>query len=106
MTTYPYLTQVVHGAARSRPDQLCLICGDRRTTNAQFRERVARLAGALRRTGVGPDDRVAIISLNSDRVVEAFFGCFWAGAVATPLNVRWNPREMAHALNDCGPGCS
>jgi acyl-CoA synthetase (AMP-forming)/AMP-acid ligase II len=102
MTTYPYLTQVVHGAARSRPDQLCLICGDRRTTNAQFRERVARLAGALRRIGVGPDDRVAIISLNSDRVVEAFFGCFWAGAVATPLNVRWNPREMAHALNDCG----
>jgi len=54
------------------------------------------------RIGVGPDDRVAIISLNSDRVVEAFFGCFWAGAVASPLNVRWDPREMAHALNDCG----
>jgi non-ribosomal peptide synthetase component E (peptide arylation enzyme) len=65
MTTYPYLTQVVHGAARSRPDQLCLICGDRRTTNAQFRERVARLAGALRRIGVGPDDRLLRLLLGA-----------------------------------------
>ena len=47
MPTYPYLTQVVHGAARSRPDQPCLIYGARRTSNAQFRDRVARLAGGL-----------------------------------------------------------
>jgi acyl-CoA synthetase (AMP-forming)/AMP-acid ligase II len=102
MPTYPYLTQVVHGAARSRPDQPCLIYGDRRTSNAQFRDRVARLAGGLLEAGARPGDRVAIIALNSDRFVEVFFGCFWAGAAAAPLNVRWTPTEMAHALNDCG----
>ena len=36
MPTYPYLTQVVHDAARSRPDQPCLIYGVRRTSNAQL----------------------------------------------------------------------
>ena len=102
MPTYPYLTQVVHGAARSRPDQPCLIYGARRTSNAQFRDRVARLAGGLLAAGVRPGDRVAIIALNSDRVVESFFGCFWAGAAAAPLNVRWTPAEMAYALRDCG----
>ena len=102
MPTYPYLTQVVHSAARSRPDQPCLIYGERRTGNAEFRERVVRLAGGLLAAGVRPGDRVAIIALNSDHFVESFFGCFWAGAVATPLNVRWTPAEMAYALNDCG----
>jgi acyl-CoA synthetase (AMP-forming)/AMP-acid ligase II len=101
MPTYPYLTQVVHSAARSRPDQPCLIYGERRTSNAEFRDRVARLAGGLLAAGVRPGDRVAIIALNSDRFVESFFGCFWAGAVAAPLNVRWTLAEMAYALNDC-----
>jgi acyl-CoA synthetase (AMP-forming)/AMP-acid ligase II len=101
MPTYPYLTQVVHSAARSRPDQPCLIYGERRTSNAEFRDRVARLAGGLLAAGVRPGDRVAIVALNSDRFVESFFGCFWAGAVAAPLNVRWTPAEMAYALNDC-----
>ena len=54
MPTYPYLTQVVHGAARSRPDQPCLIYGARRTSNAQFRDRVARLAGVGRRSMAVP----------------------------------------------------
>lgn len=95
MPTYPYVTQVVHGAARSRPDQPCLIYGERRTSNAQFRDRVARLAGGLLAAGVRPGDRVAIIALNSDRFVESFFGCFWAGAAAAPLNVRWTPHARA-----------
>jgi acyl-CoA synthetase (AMP-forming)/AMP-acid ligase II len=101
MVTYPYLTQVVHSAARSRPDQPCLVYGARRTTNAGFRDRVARLAGAFGRLGVRAGDRVGILALNSDRLVEAFFGCFWAGAVASPVNVRWSPQEIAYALGDC-----
>ncbi len=102
MSTHPYLTQVVHSAARARPDQPCLIFGSRRTTNAQFRDRVARLAGGLQAAGLRPGERVAITALNSDRFVTAFFGCFWAGAVASPLNIRWTPTELAYAVADCG----
>ena len=42
------------------------------------------------------------MSLNSDRVVEAFFGCFWAGLVASPLNVRWTAAELSFAVRDSG----
>lgn len=102
MPTYPYLTQLVHNGARLKPDQACLIYGDRRTTNREFRDRVSRVAGALTGLGVQPGDRVAMIARNSDRLVESFFGCFWAGAIANPINTRWNRSEMAYALNDCG----
>jgi acyl-CoA synthetase (AMP-forming)/AMP-acid ligase II len=100
MPIYPYLTQVVHSAARARPGETCLIFGARRSTNAGFRDRVARLAGGLLAAGAALGDRVAIISLNSDRVVEAFFGCFWAGLAASPLNTRWTSAELAFALRD------
>ena len=102
MPMYRYLTQVVHSAARAGPDQPCLIYGDRRTRCAEFRDRVARLAGGLLGAGVRPGDRIAIVAQNSDRFVEAIFACFWAGAVATPLNVRWTPAELAYAIGDCG----
>jgi len=59
MPTYPCLTQVVHSAARAA-DQVCLMQGERQTTNAQFRDRVARLAGGLLGAGAEPGDRVAI----------------------------------------------
>lgn len=84
MPTQLYLTQIVHRAARAGPDQACLIFGGRRTTNAQFADRVARLAGALRSRGVQADDRVAMVSRGSDRLVEAIFASVWAGGVANP----------------------
>jgi acyl-CoA synthetase (AMP-forming)/AMP-acid ligase II len=99
MSIQAYLTQIVHRAAR--PDQPCLVFGDRRIANARFAAQVARLAGAFGRLGVAPDERVAVIALNSERFVEAIFGSAWAGAAANPINVRWSPTEMAYALNDC-----
>jgi acyl-CoA synthetase (AMP-forming)/AMP-acid ligase II len=100
--THPYLTQLVHTASRVRPSDELLIFGDRSTTAGDFRETVARFAGGLRSLGVGPADRVAFLSLNSDRLVMGFFACFWMGAVANPLNVRWTVPELTYALNDCG----
>jgi len=55
MPTYPYLTRVVHSAARAGPDQPCLIYGGRRTRCAGFCRRVARLAGGLRKARLRAD---------------------------------------------------
>jgi long-chain acyl-CoA synthetase len=43
------------------------IFGERRRTFREAADRVARLAAALRRVGVRPGDRVAMLALNSDR---------------------------------------
>jgi acyl-CoA synthetase (AMP-forming)/AMP-acid ligase II len=48
-----------------------------------------------------PGDRVGMMSLNSHRFVEYFFGTWWGGGVINPVNIRWNPKEVAYSLDDC-----
>jgi long-chain acyl-CoA synthetase len=43
---------------------------------------------------------VALLAPNSDRLVRAILACWWLGAVACPLNIRWSTPELAHALQD------
>jgi long-chain acyl-CoA synthetase len=71
-------------------------------TWGEFGERVARIAGGLRAQGVGPEDRVAILALNSDRYLEYFFATNWAGAIFVPINIRLAPPEVIHWLTDSG----
>ena len=79
-----------------------VVCGDRRFTYRELAERARRLAGALREADVRPGDRVAFLSLNCHRLLEAYYGVVEAGAVLLPLNVRLAPSELAHILNDAG----
>ncbi|MDN5860442.1 MAG: long-chain-fatty-acid--CoA ligase [Pseudonocardia sp.] len=97
-----YLTQALHRCARQTPDLPATIFGDRVRTWAQSADRVARLAAALRGVGVESGDRVAMLGLNSDRYHEYLFAVPWAGGVVTPMNIRWNPTEIAYALGDSG----
>src|SRR4029077_16651174 len=59
-----------------------------------------RLPGALRKAGVQPGDRVAFLSANCHRLLEAYYGVLEAGAVLLPLNIRLVPSELAYILND------
>ena len=79
-----------------------IVCGDQRFTYRQFAERAGRLAGVLRKAGVQPGDRVAFLSLNCHRLLEAYYGVLEAGAVLLPLNFRLAPQELAFILNDSG----
>ena len=89
-------------AEQQFPSKTAVVCGDERFTYAQFAERVSRLAGALRLAGVKAGDRVAILSLNCHRLLEAYYGVLEAGAVLLPLNVRLAPNELTYILNDAG----
>jgi long-chain acyl-CoA synthetase len=66
-------------------------------------DRAARFAGALRATGVGAGDRVAVLMLNQDRYLEVYLAVAWAGAVIVPLNIRWNAAENEDVLRYCRP---
>src|SRR5579872_1399636 len=82
------------------PDNTAVVCGDHRYTYAQFAQRSGRLAGALRARGVKPGDRVAFLSPNCHRLLEAYYGVLEAGAALVPLNIRLAPAELAYILND------
>ena len=93
--TYP-----LHRAIQQYPDRLAVQSGDRQTSYSQLSDRVARLAAALRGLGMAPGDRVAMLSLNSDRYLEYQFAVPWGGGVLNPCNIRWSPTEIAYSLND------
>jgi acyl-CoA synthetase (AMP-forming)/AMP-acid ligase II len=86
-------------AEQQYPSKTAVVCGLERFTYSQFEERAARLAGGLRDLGVKPGDRVAFLSMNCHRLLEAYFGVLEAGAVLLPLNIRLAPDELAYILN-------
>ena len=95
------LTQALHKGRREQPEALAVACGDTRLSFSRLTDRVARLASALRALDTAPGDRVAMMAFNSHRFVEFLFGVWWAGGVINPVNIRWNPKEVAYSLDDC-----
>ena len=70
-------------------------------TWAELRRRVAALAGALSRRGVGFGDRVMILMLNRTEFVESVLAANMIGAIAVPVNFRLTPAEIAVLVDDC-----
>jgi acyl-CoA synthetase (AMP-forming)/AMP-acid ligase II len=99
-----YLTQSLHRNVQCDPTGIATVFGDRRRTWAESAERVARLGAGLKALGVGVGDRVAILSLNSDRYHEYLLATWWVGGVVNPINIRWSPAEIAYSLEDSGTG--
>jgi fatty-acyl-CoA synthase len=89
-------------AEQQYPHRTAVVCGSERFTYEQFAHRAARLGGALKNAGVKPGDRVAFLSMNCHRLLEAYYGVLEAGAVLLPLNVRLASHELAYILDDSG----
>lgn len=96
------ITSIIRRAAQTNPNGIATIFEDRQQSWSQMLDRVARLAGALQNLGVKAGDRVALLSLNSDRYIEYYFATVWAGGAMMPMNIRWAAAECAYALNDAG----
>lgn len=96
------ISAVLRRAQQVAPDAIATIHLDRQRTWTQCLARVMKLAGAFRTLGVEPGDRIALLSLNSDRFIEYFFASVWSGGAMMPMNIRWAPPECAYALNDAG----
>ncbi len=97
-----YLTQSLHRSVQQHPQRIAVRCGDRQHTFRELADRVARLAGALQQLGMEEGDRVAMLSLNSDRYLEYQWAVPWGGGVMNPCNIRWSAAEILYALDDSG----
>jgi acyl-CoA synthetase (AMP-forming)/AMP-acid ligase II len=74
--------------------------GDRERTWKEVEQRVAKLAGALVEHGVGQENHVAILAMNSDRYFEYYNAIPWIGGVVVPLNIRWSIKENIYSLEN------
>jgi acyl-CoA synthetase (AMP-forming)/AMP-acid ligase II len=96
------ITSMIRRAAQINPNGIATIFEGRQQSWSEMLDRVARLAGALQAAGMKPGDRVALLSLNSDRFIEYYFAVVWGGGAMMPMNIRWAAAECAYALNDAG----
>src|SRR6266513_1688292 len=95
-------TQPLTRALDTAAGSCAVVCQDNRRTYAELGARCRRLAGAMRKLGLAPQDRVGVVALNSDRYLELYLGLPAAGYVLVPVNSRLAPAEMRAILDDAG----
>jgi fatty-acyl-CoA synthase len=83
-------------------EEEAVVCGNIRFTYREFGGRVNSWANAMRGLGIEKGDRVAILSQNCHRVLEAFFGTPLLGSILMPLNFRLLPDDFQYILNHGG----
>jgi long-chain acyl-CoA synthetase len=80
------LGDVLRTATERAPDKRALVFGATALTYRELDQQSERIAGSLRRAGVGRGDRVALFFGNRPELVLCYFACFKLGAIAVPLN--------------------
>lgn len=84
------------------PDELALVSAKTRLSWRELDAASTRLAGNYLALGLSPGDRVASLMPNRPALVIHYLACLKAGLVATPLNYRYMPPEIDHALEVSG----
>ncbi len=79
-------------------DATAIVFEDQARTYGEVRERSRRTANALIGLGIGPMDRVALLSANRLEFIEIEVGIAAARAIMVPLNWRLRPPELANLL--------
>jgi acyl-CoA synthetase (AMP-forming)/AMP-acid ligase II len=94
------LRALLEAGVEKVPEKIVLSADGVEITWAMLRAQARRVATALVRDGVKPQDRVIYLGKNDPRYFEVLFGCALAGAVLTPLNWRLAPDELAAIIED------
>src|SRR5262245_42618022 len=90
-----------HGC-NTTPDELALASLRTRMTWRQLAESSTRLATQYLALGLAPGDRLASLMPNRPALIIHYLACLKAGLVAVPLNYRYMPPEIDHALEVSG----
>ena len=92
---------VAHGlpwAAARTPDKVAVREGARAFTYRELNARVNRLAHALSALGLAPGDRLLVLLGDRLEHLETLFACAKVGVEAAPVDHRWRPDEVRHAV--------
>ncbi len=88
-------------AAAAHGERTAIVHGEFRINYAEMRERVARLASALRARGIGENDVVSIMAPNVPALLESHYAVPALGAALNPLNIRLDAPTVAFILGHC-----
>jgi long-chain acyl-CoA synthetase len=92
-------------AAERAPEKPWIVSADdgRRITYGQLRDIAGRFATFLRERGIGPNDRVALLSNNSIEHLLCYFGVMAAGATICTVHVEMNRNQLGNIFERLKP---
>jgi acyl-CoA synthetase (AMP-forming)/AMP-acid ligase II len=82
------------------PDRPAIIFEGKIFTFGQLNERSNRLAHALTKLGIKKGDIVAILQVNCNQYLEAYYAAAKLGVIFAPLNFRAKPDELAYMIGN------
>ena len=96
------LPELLHRGLGARPDAPALVSAESRWNWRELDQASNSLAANLLSLGLRAGDRVASLMPNCTALVMHYLACMKAALVATPLNYRYMPPEIDHALEVSG----
>ncbi len=86
--------------AEGRGDKIAIYYQDGAITYREVYENVNRAGNALRKLGIGLEDRVMLLLADCPEYAYSFFGAMKIGAVPIPANTLLKPADYRYLLND------
>ncbi|MFB6715096.1 Pls/PosA family non-ribosomal peptide synthetase [Streptomyces sp. NPDC056358] len=96
------LNRFFEDACDRTPSAVALECGPRRLTYAELDARANRVAHHLRRIGIGPGRRAALLLPRSVDMYVCLLGVCKTGAAFLPIDPAAPPDRVAFILSDAG----
>ncbi|MBN1656724.1 MAG: acyl--CoA ligase [Deltaproteobacteria bacterium] len=93
------LVRYLEHTAERLPRREAVIFKQRRVSYEELWSWACSIAAYLRRQGIEPGDRVAILMENSPEYIAAYYGALMASAVAVGLNTATKSRDIVNWLN-------
>ncbi len=97
------LPHLLTAASRRFPDKIALIFPKERISFSELDAKSEQVARRLRRLGIGPSNRVAILSENSLASVIYFWGILKTGAESVDVPALAGRDMIEAALQECKP---
>ncbi|MEX2225024.1 MAG: acyl-CoA synthetase [Dehalococcoidia bacterium] len=94
------LADLFECVAKTVPDRLALVCGDRRLTFKQLDERANRAAHMLLDAGVKQGYHIGLYLYNGTEYVEAALAAYKIRAVPVNINFRYVEEELRYLFTD------
>lgn len=94
------LYNLLENTSHVHPDKMAVVCGSRRFTYLQFKNRVDKTAASFLSLGIKKGDRIAIFHQNCHIFLESYFGAAKIGAVLVPINYRLSRKDLNYILYD------
>lgn len=96
------LREIAANAALRPDDEIFIVHRDRRVSFPSFVELANSVSRSLSDMGIGPGDRVAVLSANNLEWCLTFWGTVDIGGILVGLNGWWKAEEIVYGLQHSG----